>query len=156
MEELRENIYGNSELEVGWFVVGGGEHGIPVDWKAREIPDSVMDLENLARNVVNELEGRFENSFSELNKLLAECFDFARLFAAVCGARVEEKTPVDRKRFSEFGAHEFRKCVQYVSEMPHVKDKNLELGSELSSAKFWREKSFYRSSVGRDVCQPLL
>jgi hypothetical protein len=67
------------------FVVGGGEHGIPVDWKAREIPDSVVDLENLARNVVNELEDRFENSFSELNTLLAECFDFARLFAAVCG-----------------------------------------------------------------------
>ena len=102
-----------------------------------------MDLENLARNVVNEFEGRFETSFSELNKLLAQCFDFARLFTAVCGTRVEGKTPVDRKKFSELGAHEFRKCVQYVSEMPHIKDKNLELGSELSSAVFCRAKKVF-------------
>ena len=34
VEELRENIYGNSELEVGWFFVGGGKHRIPVEWKA--------------------------------------------------------------------------------------------------------------------------
>ena len=49
---------------------------------------------------------------------------------------------MDRKRFSELGAHEFVKCVQYVSEMPHLKDKNLELGSELLSAVFWCAKKF--------------
>ena len=51
---------------------------------------------------------------------------------------------VDRKSFSELGAHDgcTRKCLQYVSEMPYVKDKNLELGSKLSSAVFWRAKVF--------------
>ena len=58
---------------------------------------------------------------------------------------------MDRKRFSEFGAHEFRKCVQYVSEMPHVKDKNLELGSELSSAVFWRAKKVFIEVVWRGM-----
>ena len=35
VKALRENLYGNIELEMGWF--GGGDHGIPVDWQAREI-----------------------------------------------------------------------------------------------------------------------
>ena len=103
-------------------------------------PDSVKGLENLARNVIAELDGRFQTSFSKLNRQLAKCFDFAQLFAALCGTRADERVPVDMNNFSKFGAEEFRKCVQYVSEMPHIKDKNLELGSELASTVIWRAK----------------
>ena len=37
VEEIRDSHYGNSELEMGWFVVGGGDQGLPVEWKAREL-----------------------------------------------------------------------------------------------------------------------
>ena len=80
-----------------------------------------------------------------------ECFDFARLIAGVCGTRSEGRIPVDKKRFSEQGAEEFRKCVNYVSQMPHVKDENLELGSELSSAVFWRFKKALIEVVWGDL-----
>ena len=140
IEELREKRYGRSELEEGWFVIGGGEGQMPVNWSARELHDCVDDLKQLARDVINELDQRYQSSFSDLNKLLSKCFDFARLFAGLCGTRVEDRAPVDNQKFSELGAVEFRQCVNYASQLPHVQDKNLELGSELSSTVFWRLK----------------
>ena len=82
--------------------------------------------------------------------MLAECFDFARLIAGVCGTRsVERSMPVDKKRSSELGAEEFRKCVVYVSQMPHVKDRKLELGDQLSAAVFWAlQEISHRSCSG--------
>ena len=59
--------------------------------------------------------------------------------------------PVDKKRFSELGAEEFRKCVFYVSQMPHVKDRNLELGDQLSAAVFWRFKKSLIEVVWEDM-----
>jgi hypothetical protein len=34
IEELQEKCYGCSELEEGWFVIGGGECQMPVNWSA--------------------------------------------------------------------------------------------------------------------------
>ena len=47
---------------------------------------------------------------------------------------------MDNRKFSELGAAEFRQCVNYASQLPHVQNKNLELGSQLSSMVFWRFK----------------
>ena len=63
IEELREKSYGRSELELGWFVVGGGEDQVPVNWSARELEDCVDYLKKLARDVIDELDERHENSF---------------------------------------------------------------------------------------------
>ena len=111
----------------------------------------VADLQSIARDVIRELDDRFKNCFSDLNRVLAKCFDFARLIAGVCGTRSEGRIPVDKKRFSEQGAKEFRKCVNYVSQMPRVKDENLELGSKLSSAVFWRFKKALIEVVWGDL-----
>ena len=46
---------------------------------------------------------------------------------------------------------QFRKCVQYVSEMPHVKDKNLEQGSKLPSVVFWHAKKVFIEVVWREM-----
>ena len=140
IEELQEKRYGRSELELGWFVVGGGEDQVPVNWSARELEDCIDDVKKLARDVIDELDERYENSFSDLNKLLSKCFDFASLFTGLCGTRLEDKALVDNRKFSELGAAEFRQCMNYASQLPHVQNKNLELGSELSSTVFWRFK----------------
>ena len=50
---------------------------MPVNWTAQELKDSVADLKKLATNVIDELEDRYENCFSDLNRLLSKCFDFA-------------------------------------------------------------------------------
>jgi hypothetical protein len=47
---------------------------------------------------------------------------------------------VDKKKFSELGADEFRRCATYVAQMSHVKEKDFEIGGELSSTVFWRLK----------------
>ena len=151
IEEIRDSGYSNIELEMGWFVVGGGDQGLPVEWKARELQDCVADLQSIARDVIRELDDRLKNCFSDLNRMLAECFDFTQLFAGVCRTQSEGRIPVDKKRFSEQAAKEFRKCVNYVSQMPHVKDENLELGSKLSSAVFWHFKKALKEVVWGDL-----
>ena len=120
----------------------------------REWPFYVFLFYGIARDVIRELDDRFQNCFSDLNRMLAECFDFARLIAGVCGTRsVERSMPVNKKRSSELGAEEFHKCVFYVSQMPHVKDRNLELGDQLSAAVFWAlQEISHRSCLGRYVC----
>ena len=66
-------------------MIGGGERGRPVEWKARELQDCVADLKSIARDVIRELDDRFQNCLLDLDRMLAECFDFARLIAGVCG-----------------------------------------------------------------------
>ena len=70
--------YGQSRLKPGWLVVDdGADDDMPVNWTAQELKDSVADLKKLATNVIDELEDRYENCFSDLNRLLSKCFDFA-------------------------------------------------------------------------------
>ena len=83
--------------------------------------------------------------------MLAKCFDLAQLIAGVCGTQSEGQIRVDKKRFSDQGAKKFQKCVNHVSQMPDVNDNNLELGSELSSAVFWRFKKALIEVVSGDL-----
>jgi hypothetical protein len=48
---------------------------------------------------------------------------------------------VDKRKFSDIGAWEFRQCVEFVSQLPHVQEQSLELGGELSSVVYWRLKT---------------
>jgi hypothetical protein len=64
--------YGQSRLKPGWLVVDDGANDdMPVNWTAQELKDSVADLKKLATNVIDELEDRYENCFSDLNRLLS-------------------------------------------------------------------------------------
>ena len=140
ISEIKRLRYGNSELVLGWFVTEEGEDGMPVDWEAREPDNRLSDLRDLAEEIIGELQQRFENSYAELNKTLHKCLDFGNLFTALCGTRVDGKIPVDNRMFSGHGAAEFRRCVTFVSQMPHVRKRNMELGGELSAMVFWRLK----------------
>jgi hypothetical protein len=85
IDEIRQMRYGQSRLKPGWLVVDdGADDEMPVNWTARELKDSVADLKKLATNAIDELEDRYENCFSDLNRLLSKCFDFARLFVGLC------------------------------------------------------------------------
>lgn len=151
VHEIRDYRFGQSELETGWFVVREGDGKVPVDWVAREMQDSVHDLEKLAADVISQIDVRYTNSFSDLNRMLSKCFDFGRLFRGLCGFRSEEKSPVNNREFSELGANEFRRCVNFSSQMPHVSEKNFELCSELSSTVFWRLKKTLIAVVWGDM-----
>jgi hypothetical protein len=70
-----------------WFAVVGGDDRLPMDWNAQELHNSADDLMKLARKVINELDDRYTNSFSDLNQMLSKCFNFARLFVGLCGKR---------------------------------------------------------------------
>ena len=140
IEELREKRLGRSELEIGWFVVSGGKDQVPVNWSAQELEDCIGDLKKLARDIIGELDERYENSFSDRNKLLSTCFDFASLFTGLCGTHLKDKAPVDNRKFSDLGAAAFGRCVNYASQLPGIQNKNLEMCSELSSMVFCRFK----------------
>ena len=82
MDKIRRMCYGQSRLKLGWLDGADGE--MPVIWTAQELKDSMADLKKLATNVIDELEDQYENCFSDLNRLLPKCFDFARLFVGLC------------------------------------------------------------------------
>lgn len=90
---------------------------------------------------MDELENRFQSSYSELNKVLHQCLDFGKLFSALCGIRRNGEVPVDRNKYSELGASEFVRCAEFVAPLPHVKDLNMELGPQLAPAVYWRLKT---------------
>ena len=100
LNEIKEMRYGKSSLVVGWLIVEGGD-GQPVDWEARELKDSLSDLQDLGRNIVTELDECFQTSYSELNRVLHNCLDFGKLFSALCGTRC------DGNAYSQLGAPEF-------------------------------------------------
>ena len=47
-----------------------------------ELPDSIKDLENLARNVLAELDSRFQTNFLELNPSASTLHSYLLLFNA--------------------------------------------------------------------------
>lgn len=107
IDEIREKRYGRSDLKTGWFVVRGGDDGVPTEWTARELDDSVDDLKTLAKDVISQMEVRYDNSFSDLNRMLSKCFDFARLFVGLCGARSEDRIPVTTRSFPSLAQMSF-------------------------------------------------
>ena len=140
LEEIRNMWYGKSELECGWLVTSTAADGKPVEWEAREVHDCISDLQDLAQGVCDELDERFQSCYSDVSRLLYKCLDFGLLLLALCGTRNDGKDPVDRKKFSDFGAAEFRRCMEFVSQLPHVQKQNMEMGSEFSSVVYWRLK----------------
>ena len=108
MDEIREKHYRTSELEVRWFVIGGGADGMPVVWRSWELDDCIEDLVELGRNLINELDQRYRNSFSDLNVLLSKCLDFVQLIKALCGTKTQDEVPIDKRKYLELGAAEFQ------------------------------------------------
>ena len=45
------------------------------------------------------------------------------------------------KESSSLEEEKFKRCVQFVAQLPNVQEKNMEFSDELSSAVFWRLKS---------------
>ena len=90
LNEIKEMRYGKSSLVVGGFIVEGGD-GQPVDWEARELKDSLSDLQDFGRNTITKLDECFQTSYSELNRVLHNCLDFGKLFSACVGLDVMGK-----------------------------------------------------------------
>ena len=140
IHEICDMHYGSSKLKVGWFVTGCKEDGQPIDWTAWELDDCTEYLRSLKRNIIDELNTKYENSVFQLNHLLSNCFDFALLFSGLCRIRKGEKNPVNTQSFFKLGADDFRRYVSYASQLPHVREQDLELEHELSLVIFWRFK----------------
>lgn len=140
LADIMEKKYGKCELVEGWLVVEEVA-GKPVEWQAREPQECMEELRILATDMKAELDRRFATSYPKLNTMLHKCLDFGVLFAGLCGVRTDGIHPVNKQAYSVLGAAEFRKCVEFVSQLPHVQEKNMELSSLLSSAVFWLLKS---------------
>jgi hypothetical protein len=137
--DVVDKKYGRCELDDGWILVE--EENESFKWVAREPADCMKDLKELAINMKVQLDSRFASSFPKLNSMLHKCLDFGVLFTGLCGVRKDGTHPVNKGVYAALGATEFRKCVEFVSQLPHVQEKNMEFSSELSSTVFWRLKS---------------
>ena len=139
ISDVTEKRYGRCELDEGWIMVEAENNTFK--WVAREPDDCKEDLKELARNMKVELNRRFSSSFPKLNSMLHKCLDFGLLFSGLCGVRKDDIHPVNKGAYSALGATEFKKCVEFVSKLPHVQEKNMEFSSELSSVVYWQLKS---------------
>ncbi|XP_065055039.1 uncharacterized protein LOC135683655 [Rhopilema esculentum] len=140
-EEIRNMKYGHSNLKVGWLVVEE-KKGMPVSWEAREISDCIKDLQDFGDKMLKSLDERFQKSFPKLNQILHECFDFGVLMQGLTGRRSNSKQhPINKSKFASLGMDAFKRCVQFVADLPHVKDKNSELDEQFSFTIFWQLKS---------------
>lgn len=111
----------------------------------RELKDCRTELADFAIALQTTLTER-SKSIPKLNELLSDCLDFGILFDGVSGDKtIAEKSSVNRNEYAQLGAASFRKCVRFVSSLPHVKkvikDEDLELGPAFSQQVFWRMKS---------------
>ena len=121
ISDVTEKRYGRCELGEGWIMVEAENNTFK--WVAREPDDCKEDLKELARNMKVELNRRFSSSFPKLNSMLHKCLDFGLLFSGLCGVRKDDIQPVNKGAYSALGATEFKKCVEFVSKLPHVHEK---------------------------------
>ena len=73
--------------------------------------------------MLNSLNKRFQKSFPKLNQILHECFDFGVLMQRMTGRRSNSK----QSKFAFLAMDAFKRCVQFVEDLPRVKDTNSEL-----------------------------
>ena len=140
-EEIRSKKYGNSKLKVAWLVVEE-KKGMPVSWEAREISDCIKDLQDFGDKVLKSLDEKFQKSFPKLSQILHECFDFGVLMQRLTGRRSNSKQyPINKRKFASLPMGAFKRCVQFVEDLPHVKDTNSELHEQFFYTIFWQLKS---------------
>ena len=116
--DVVDKKYGRCELDDGWILVE--EENESFKWVAREPADCMKDLKELAINMKVQLDSRFASSFPKLNSMLHKCLDFGVLFTGLCGVRKDGTHPVNKGVYAALGATEFRKCVEFVSQLPHM------------------------------------
>lgn len=107
----------------------------------REPDDCFNEVGDLAKKLLSELELRYSVCYPPLNSLLYRCLDFDVLFGGLCTVKDNvSSNPVNKQIFSEIGSAEFSECVKFVSNLPYIKEKNLEIGVNFSDAIHWRFK----------------
>lgn len=94
-----------------WLIVSE-EHGKPVQWEARRVSDCVHDLKDLSKNILQELNIRFENCVPPLNVTLGKCLDFGVLVSGLCGKRKDGRNTFDRSSLGKIGIEEIKRCVE--------------------------------------------
>ena len=123
----------------------GKQQPKPVTWLRRELKDCQEDLSDLALKMLQEMEKRQKQCLPDLLGMLHKCLDFGNHFDAVCGVKIGDKTAVQKMRYAKLGKEEFRRCVGYVSNLPHIQECNqnddLQIDVEFADIIFWRLKS---------------
>lgn len=59
------------------------------------------------------------------------------------GKREDGRHPVNKGALGKIGVQEFTRCVEFVPQLPHVREKNMELGTEFAFTIFWKFKSAF-------------
>ena len=50
---------------------------------------------------------------------------------------MERESPVNKGALGKIGVQEFTRCVEFVAQLPQVREKNMELGTEFYFTIFW-------------------
>ena len=112
--------YNSIELVQGWLIESE-QLGGKINWSMRELTDCRDDLKQLASQMVLALTERSESGIPDLLYTLQKCLDFGILFSGLCGERMPDgAVPVKRSLLMQVGQSEFRRCVAFVSKLPHV------------------------------------
>ena len=88
---------------------------------------------------------------TSINAFAAQIPWFWSFVWCICGNKTQNQATVDKAKFIGVGQAEFRRCVSFISQLPHVKplidDGSLELGPEFADIIFRRLKKVLVSVV---------
>ena len=144
--QLTNLKYKEMELLPGYLVVHQ-EKG-KVAWEARELPECRASAENFRRDLVQSLNERSSRCIHEACTTLEKCLDLHGIFSKICGERSKTKCPYDKVKLHVHGISSFKEFVDYVSNLPHVRESGfLNINSVLSVSLFDKLKETLVSAV---------
>ena len=95
-------------------------------WIERTLANSMEELKEFAIDLRKSANNRLRDGTAKVSKILASCFDFEKLLAAVEGSNSSEKAlncVKDKSNYLTMGKKEFKIWFRYVIALPHVQKK---------------------------------
>ncbi|XP_018026712.1 uncharacterized protein LOC108682107, partial [Hyalella azteca] len=144
--ELQDLKYKEMDLLPGYLVVHQ-EKG-KIAWEARELKECRASAEKFRKDLLHSLNEPSSSCIHEACTTLEKCLDLHSIYTVMCGERSETKCPYDKVKLHLHGISSFKKFVNYVSNLPHVRESGfLNINSVLSNSLFDKLKEFLVSTI---------
>ena len=144
LADIRNIKYGRCELVEGWLVVEDANR------KPLKLNSGKQESQKIASTTLSSSEkASLQNWNTGSTHAIyhsTSCYTtvwilvYSSLEYAVHGRPISTLS-IRIKESSSLEAEKFKRCVQFVAQLPNVQEKNMEFSDELSSAVFWRLKS---------------
>ena len=132
LSDIKKYKFKEVELFQGWHLLSQDRMEHPdydepqYSWIEITLANSMEELKEFAIDLRKSANNRLRDGTAKVSKILASCFDFEKLLAAVEGSNSSEKAlncVKDKSNYLTMGKKEFKIWFRYVIALPHVQKK---------------------------------